>query len=194
MATSNSALDKDDFTEGWFTAAGDKAPVTAQVSLGYNGSVDSDIRLAPVTLKEDDGNVLDFSGLQLQLRGDRDGKAVEIHGNAEHLELNFVDEQQAPVKILLNGFKAGGKLHETAHDMVYVGNFDLALADTQEQAKVQADLQRLLVAKPQVAVEKLAFKTANGESHFNLAMDFASPSSFDLPPDQLGKQLRWSPT
>ncbi|MFT0867290.1 YdgA family protein [Pseudomonas sp. CAM1A] len=286
MATSNSALDKDDFTAGWFTAAGDKAPVTAQVSLGYNGSVDSDIRLAPVTLKEDGGNVLDFSGLQLQLRGDRDGKAVEIHGNAEHLELNFVDEQQAPVKILLNGFKAGGKLHETAHDMVYVGNFDLALADTQvtfgpkqevlvlkglqqnnlynaegeakdklagrleykvadisyagrkagsaemvltmksidiaamqalmewyqtqlpqmqqaaaegeapslemtpeEQAKVQGDLQKLLVAKPQVAVEKLAFKTANGESHFNLAMDFASPSSFDLPPDQLGKQL-----
>jgi uncharacterized protein YdgA (DUF945 family) len=40
-----------------------------------------------------------------------------------------------------------------------------------------------------VAVEKLAFKTANGESRFNLAMGFASPSSFDLPPDQLGKQL-----
>ncbi len=286
MATSNSALDKDDFTSGWFTAAGDKAPVTAQVSLGYGGSVDSDIRLAPVTLKEDGGNVLDFSGLQLKLRGDREGKAVEIHGSAEHLELNFVDEQQAPVKILLNGFKAGGKLSETAHDMVYVGNFDLALADTQvtfgpkqevlvlkglqqnnlynaegeakdklagrleykvdeisyagrkvgsaemvltmksidipamqalmewyqtqlpqmqqaaadgeapslemtpeEQAKVQGDLQKLLVAKPQVAVEKLAFKTANGESRFNLAMDFASPSSFDLPPDQLGKQL-----
>ncbi|MDH0300519.1 MULTISPECIES: YdgA family protein [unclassified Pseudomonas] len=287
LATSNSELEKDDFTAGWFAAAGDKPPVTGQVSLGYNGGVDSDIRLAPVTLKEDGSNVLDFSGLQLQLRGDREGKAVEIHSNAERLELNFVDEQQGPVKILLNGFKAGGKLSETAHDMVYVGNFDLALADTQvtfgpkqevlvlkglqqnnlynaegeakdklagrleykvddisyagrkvgsaemvltmksidipamqalmewyqtrmpeiqqaaaegeampsldmtpeEQAKVQGDLQKLLQAKPQVAVEKLAFKTANGVSQFNLAMDFANPTSFDLPADQLGKQL-----
>ena len=286
LATSNSVLDKDDFTSGWYIAAGDKAPLTAQFSLGYDGSVDSDIRLAPVTLKQDGDDVLEFSGMQVLLSGDRDGKAVAIHADAGHLELNFVDEQQAPVKILLNGFKAGGKLTETGHDMVYVGNFDLALADTQvtfgpkqevlvlkglqqnnlynaegqakdklagrleykvddisyagrkvgsaemvltmksidipamqalmawyqsqlpqmqqaaaegeapelemtpeEQAKVQADLQKLLVAKPQVAVEKLAFKTANGESHFNLAMDFANPSSFDLPPDQLGKQL-----
>lgn len=286
LATSNSVLDKDDFTSGWYAAAGDKPPVTAQVSLGYGGSVDSDIHLAPVTLKEGEEKALDFSGMQLQLLSDRDGKAVQIHGNAGHLELNFVDERQAPVKLVLNGFKAGGKLTETGHDMVYVGNFDLALAEAQatfgpqqevlvlkdlqqnnlynaegeakdklsgrleykvgdisyagrkvgsgeavltmksidipamqalmewyqtqlpqmqqaaaageapaldmtpeEQAKVQGDLQRLLVAKPQVAVEKLAFKTANGESRFNLTMDFANPTSFDLPPEQWGKQL-----
>lgn len=129
MATSNSVLDKDDFTKGWYAAAGDKPPVTAQFSLGYGGNVDSDIRLAPVTLKEDGDNVLDFSGMQVLMSGDRDGKAVGIHADAGHLELNFVDEQQAPVKIQLNGFKAGGKLTETGHDMIYVGNFDLALAD-----------------------------------------------------------------
>ncbi|MDR2306031.1 MAG: YdgA family protein [Paucimonas sp.] len=287
MATSNSELQKDDFTAPWFAAAGDKAPVSGQVSLGYGGTVDSDIRLAPVKLEQDGEKVLDFSGLQLRVIGDRDGKAAEIHANADRLELNFADAQDAPVKVLLNGFKIGGKLSETAHDMIYVGNIDLALADLQvtsgpkqevlvlkglqqnnlysadgeakdklsgrleykvsdityagrkvgsgemvftmksvdipamqalmewyqarlpevqqaaaegealpsfdmtpeEQAKVQGDLQRLLAGKPQLAIEKLAFKTANGESQFNLAMDFANPSSFDLPPDQLGKQL-----
>src|SRR5690606_10784877 len=59
----------------------------------------------------------------------------------------------------------------------------------QEQAKVQADLQKMLAAKPQLALENLSFKTANGESRFNLAVDLASPTSFDLPPEQLGKQL-----
>ncbi|MFF7108034.1 YdgA family protein [Pseudomonas sichuanensis] len=287
MATSNSALEKDDFTASWFAAAGDKAPVTGQVSLGYGGTVESDIRLAPVKLEEDGKKVLDFSGMQLLVSGDREGKAAEIHANADRLELNFADAQETPVKILLSGFKVGGKLSQSAHDMIYLGNIDLALADTQitsgadqqvlvlkglqqnnlysaegeakdklsgrleykvadisyagrkvgsgemvftmksidiqamqallewyqtkmpqvqqaaaegqalpsldmtpeEQAKVQGDLQKMLAGKPQLALEKLSFKTANGESHFSLAMDFANPTSFDLPPDQLGKQL-----
>lgn len=287
MAASNSALEKDDFTASWFAAAGDKAPVTGQFSLGYGGTVESDIRLAPVKLEEDGKKVLDFSGLQLLVSGDREGKAAEIHANADRLELNFADAQETPVKILLSGFKVGGKLSQSAHDMIYLGNIDLALADTQitsgadqqvlvlkglqqnnlysaegeakdklsgrleykvadisyagrkvgsgemvftmksidiqamqallewyqtkmpqvqqaaaegqalpsldmtpeEQAKVQGDLQKMLAGKPQLALEKLSFKTANGESHFSLAMDFANPTSFDLPPDQLGKQL-----
>jgi hypothetical protein len=42
--------------------------------------------------------------------------------------------------------------------------------------------------KPKVAVENLSFKTANGESRFSLSMDFAAPTSFDLPPDQLASR------
>ncbi|MGB8971921.1 MAG: DUF945 family protein, partial [Pseudomonas capeferrum] len=63
------------------------------------------------------------------------------------------------------------------------------LMDEAEKAKFQGDLQQLLASKPKLAVENFSFKTANGESRFNLAMDFASPTSFDLPPDQLSKQL-----
>ncbi|MDF0733022.1 YdgA family protein [Pseudomonas entomophila] len=285
LATSNSALQKDDFTAPWFAAAGDKAPVTGQVSLGYDGSVDSDIRLAPVTLKEDNGNTLDFTGMQLLLSGDREGKAVKIHATADKLVMNLVSDDQPPVKLDLGGFKMGGELASTGHDMVYVGHLDLYLGETQvtlgpkqevlvlkgleqnslysaegenklggrlaykvsdityagravgsgqmvltmkslnipamqsliewyqtklpqlqaaaaegqevpaldmtpqEQAKVQADLQQLLADKPQLAVEDLSFKTANGESRFTLAVDLANPASFDLPPDQLGKQL-----
>ncbi|VVP74222.1 Protein YdgA [Pseudomonas fluorescens] len=59
----------------------------------------------------------------------------------------------------------------------------------QERTKVHADLAQLLSAKPQFALENLSFKTANGESRLNLTVDLANPSSFDLPPDQLGKQL-----
>ncbi|MFJ4346817.1 YdgA family protein [Pseudomonas sp. NPDC089401] len=61
--------------------------------------------------------------------------------------------------------------------------------DEAEQAKFQGDLKQLLASKPKVALENVSFKTANGESRFDLSMDFASPASFDLPPDQLGKQL-----
>lgn len=285
MAVSNSQLQKDDGTASWFAAAGDTSPVVGQVSLGYGGGVESDIRLAPVKLDEGDGNVLDFAGMQLVLKGDREGKAVEIHGNAERLDMTLVGDDHPPVKLQFNGFKIGGELTSTGHDMIYVGHLNLLLADLQatlgpkqdvlvlkgleqnslysaegqdklggrleykvsdityagravgsgqmvlsmksvnmpatqallewyqtkapelqeaaargeavpslnmspeETAKVQGDLQKLLADKPQLAVEDLSFKTANGQSHFNLSLDFANPTSFDLPPDQFAKQL-----
>jgi uncharacterized protein YdgA (DUF945 family) len=61
--------------------------------------------------------------------------------------------------------------------------------DDAQKARFHGYLQTLLAAKPQVALENLSFKTANGESRFNLSMDFAAPATFDLPPDQLTKQL-----
>mgnify|MGYP006213584275 CR=1 FL=1 len=39
VAVSNSTLQKDDATAAWFAAAGEQAPVSAQTSLGYGGSV-----------------------------------------------------------------------------------------------------------------------------------------------------------
>ena len=58
-----------------------------------------------------------------------------------------------------------------------------------QQAQLMVDLEKLLAAKPSVALEKLAFKTANGESSLSLAVDLNKPESFELPPDQLAKQL-----
>jgi uncharacterized protein YdgA (DUF945 family) len=58
-----------------------------------------------------------------------------------------------------------------------------------ESAQVKADLQKLLAAGPQVSLENLSLKTANGESRANLVIDLTKPQSMDLPPDQLGKQL-----
>ncbi|VVN78175.1 YdgA family protein [Pseudomonas fluorescens] len=58
-----------------------------------------------------------------------------------------------------------------------------------EQAQVKTDLEKLLDAKPQIAMENLSFKTANGESRMSLVVDLARPQSMDLPPVEVGKQL-----
>ncbi|AIZ33718.1 YdgA family protein [Pseudomonas parafulva] len=285
MAVSNSQLQKDDTTAPWFAAASDKSPVVGQVTLGYGGGVQSDIQLAPVKLDEGDGNVMDFGGMQLLLKGDKEGKDLEIHGESQRLDMTLVGDDHPPVKLQMSGFKMGGELGKSDHDMLYLGHLDLYLANLQatlgpkqevlvlkgleqnslstaegkdrvggrveykvsdityagrqvgsgqmvmsmksinmaaaqallewyqsklpelqaaaaqgegqmapqmtpeEEAKVKADLQKLLADKPQFALEDLSFKTANGQSRFNLSMDFANPTSFDLPPDQLIKQL-----
>lgn len=285
MAVSNSQLQKDDTTAPWFAAASDKSPVVGQVTLGYGGGVQSDIQLAPVKLDEGDGNVMDFGGMQLLLKGDKEGKDLEIHGESQRLDMTLVGDDHPPVKLQMSGFKMGGELGKSDHDMLYLGHLDLYLANLQatlgpkqevlvlkgleqnslstaegkdrvggrveykvsdityagrqvgsgqmvmsmksinmaaaqallewyqsklpelqaaaaqgegqmapqmtpeEEAKVKADLQKLLADKPQFALEELSFKTANGQSRFNLSMDFANPTSFDLPPDQLIKQL-----
>lgn len=58
-----------------------------------------------------------------------------------------------------------------------------------QKAQLMVDLEKLLAANPGIALEKLAFKTANGESSLSLALDFAKPESFELPPPELAKQL-----
>ena len=58
-----------------------------------------------------------------------------------------------------------------------------------EKAQLLGDLNQLLAAKPQLALEKLSFKTAHGESHFALAVDFNKPESLELPAPLLAQQL-----
>lgn len=58
-----------------------------------------------------------------------------------------------------------------------------------EQVLAQANVDLLLAAKPQVALENLALKTANGESRFNLVVDLTKPSTMELPPVELAKQM-----
>jgi uncharacterized protein YdgA (DUF945 family) len=58
-----------------------------------------------------------------------------------------------------------------------------------EQALADTNVNQLLAAKPQVAVENLSLKTTRGESKFNLIVDLAKPSSMELPPMELGKQI-----
>jgi len=65
---------------------------------------------------------------------------------------------------------------------------ELQLTDA-EQALAQANVDQLLDAKPQVAVENLSLKTTNGESRFNLLVDMTKPSTMELPPVELGKQI-----
>ncbi len=62
---------------------------------------------------------------------------------------------------------------------------ELQLSDA-EQALADTNVNQLLAAKPQVAVENLSLKTTGGESKFSLVVDLAKPSSMELPPLELG--------
>ncbi len=58
-----------------------------------------------------------------------------------------------------------------------------------EEAKVRSAVNKVLESKPQLALENFSFKTANGESRFNLSLHLAKPQNLELPPAELGKQL-----
>ncbi|MDH0749408.1 YdgA family protein [Pseudomonas sp. GD03842] len=58
-----------------------------------------------------------------------------------------------------------------------------------DQALVQAEMNKLLAAKPHIELEKLSLKTASGESRFTLSMDLSNPTSLDQPGSVLLKQL-----
>ena len=65
---------------------------------------------------------------------------------------------------------------------------ELQLTDA-ERVLVEVNLNQMLAAKPHLALENLSLKTTHGESTFNLALDLAKPTSMELPPVELGKQM-----
>jgi uncharacterized protein YdgA (DUF945 family) len=65
---------------------------------------------------------------------------------------------------------------------------ELSLTEA-EEAQLKTNLEQLLAAGPQVALENLSFNTSNGQSKANLVLDLTKPQSIDLPADQLVRQL-----
>jgi uncharacterized protein YdgA (DUF945 family) len=63
--------------------------------------------------------------------------------------------------------------------------FDLS---AEQQAKLEADIGTVLAGKPLLALDKLAVKTANGESRLSISLGLSKPSAFDLPPEALAMQ------
>lgn len=66
---------------------------------------------------------------------------------------------------------------------------NLDALDEAQQKQAQADLVRMLDAKPAIALDKLSFKTANGESRLSLGVQLAKPSSFEQAPDQVAREI-----
>jgi uncharacterized protein YdgA (DUF945 family) len=64
-------------------------------------------------------------------------------------------------------------------------SFDLS---AEQQSKLEAGIGTVLAGKPMLALDKLAVKTANGESRLNISLGLNKPSAFDLPPEALAMQ------
>lgn len=81
------------------------------------------------------------------------------------------------------------QIYQTKFQPQVDGTLPVAQLTPAEQTQMQADVEKLLAAKPQLALEKLTLKTANGESKFSIAVSLAQPSSFEQPPIDITKQM-----
>ena len=278
MAVSNYALERTPFTEKWFVATKDQAPLKGQVTLGYNRSIDGHMELTALETQLDEHSTLSFSGMTMEAQTDADGQNLKAKGYMDHLKLNAITIENPPVTVELNGLTLASDLKKTdfgfylgqnvmelsegqltygvTQSVIKLKNFEYAdsasangnlmsgrlaynvgditldgkpvgsaqmvmtassldipamqsLLQTyqskfqpqvdgtlpqapltaEEQARMQVDVEKLLAARPQLALEKLTLKTANGESQFNAAMSLAQPVSFELAPIEVTKQM-----
>jgi len=64
--------------------------------------------------------------------------------------------------------------------------FELQLSPT-DQEWMNAEVAKMLAARPHIELEKLALRTANGESHMRIAVDLANPGPTDQPSAEVAK-------
>lgn len=65
---------------------------------------------------------------------------------------------------------------------------DMAFTPAEEE-RLKGDFEKLLSAKPQIALENYSIKTRSGEAALSLFVDLNKPESFELPAPELAKQL-----
>ncbi|MGH8416861.1 MAG: YdgA family protein [Pseudomonas sp.] len=112
-----------------------------------------------------------------------DGKDI---GSAQML-WKFANFDIASTKNLLQIYQE--KIQPQAQAAAAMGESYTPQLSAADQALVQAEVGKLLAAKPHIELEKLSLKTASGESHFSLSMDLGNPTSLDQPGSALLKQL-----
>ncbi|WP_268798599.1 YdgA family protein [Pseudomonas huanghezhanensis] len=98
----------------------------------------------------------------------------------------FANFDIASTQTLLQFYK--DKIQPQAQAAAMAGERFIPRISPADQAMVQAEVAKLLAAKPHIELEKLALKTKNGESHFSLTMDLNNPTSLDQPAPVLLKQ------
>ncbi|MDO9320688.1 MAG: YdgA family protein [Pseudomonas sp.] len=108
----------------------------------------------------------------------KDLGALDVAGSVKNLDTLAIKDLSEMYKQLITNLDAS---HYDA------SNPDFSL-NAEQKAKLETDLGNLLAAKPVLALDKFAFKTANGQSSLSLSVGLNKPSSFDLPPDALAMQ------
>lgn len=282
MATSHYELEKNPTTEKWFAASKDVSPLKGVANIGYNNSVDGNVELLPLELK-DDKSAVSFSGANLDFNASAEGKTVKSSGYMDSLKVSVTDANNTPLHAELSGLTVASNLEKSTFGF-YTGQNTVELSNTKvtfgpqqavvtlksfeqkdtseikdnnlagrvdykideigyqgkpvgsaamnvsmknvdipamlvltklyqekmqpvqaaaaagqptpelqlteaEQTLAQTNIDQLLAAKPQLAMENLSLKTTNGESRFNLVLDLTKPSTMELPPVELGKQM-----
>jgi len=280
MAASNTALEKNLYSEKWFAMTDGQTPLTGQFSMGYDRSTQGRVELLPFQFSNQNGS-FKFSGFTVDAKGSADGQKLEATGGLGSLDAT-ANSEEGPVNISIkdltfntggtkgkSGFYLGhsdanvasvtfqpagrpqiqlknfvntsllqeveGNLNaQVNYDIGTISfdgkdigssqmrwkfaNFDIAATKAllqiyqekiqpqaqaaaatgesytprlspADQALVQAEVGKLLGARPHVELEKLSLKTASGESHFSLSMDLGNPTSLDQPGADLFKQL-----
>lgn len=278
MATSNYALERSPALDKWFAASQDGAPLQGQVSLGYDRSMQGNLRLQPLQMDLDEQTRIDFSGLNVDFDTTADAEQIAASGLMDSFKVSAKLASDENLRIEFKGMSLNSNTRKGASDF-YLGqnemrlqlielqvgenapvllkdfvqrdetseanqqlsarysydvgmisyqgtdigssqmywnvkNLDAAalqsmielygtllkdgkvdsetgmpqLTDAQTE-QFKTDLEKLLAGKPGLALEKLAFKTANGESSFSFGLDLDKPVSFDLPAPELANQL-----
>jgi uncharacterized protein YdgA (DUF945 family) len=115
---------------------------------------------------------------------------VSFNGNdigAMHMLWKFGNFDIASTQALMKIYQE--KVQPQAQAAAAAGDTYTPHLSPADQALVQAEVSKLLSAKPHIELEKFSVKTATGESQFNLSMDLGNPSALDQPGAELLKQL-----
>lgn len=107
MASVKTTLVNNDASKALFDIAKGETPFTIDTRIAYSGDNQSAIVLNPLDYAKGDEKVT-FSGGQFQLDSDREGKTINLSGEAGSGQINAVNEYNQKIQVIFNNLKTDG--------------------------------------------------------------------------------------
>ena len=122
MAVSNGEIETTKDSEKWFALSQGATPLKSQASIGYDRAVNGTLTLAPMQMKDADGE-FNFSGMVVHSDVSADAEKIKVTGNADSLQLN-AQAVDGPVALNIKGisFDTGGTKGKTGF---YLGHSNI---------------------------------------------------------------------
>jgi len=182
LATSNFALEPNALTQKWFDAAKGAAPLTGQVSLGYDHSTSGTLELTPLDFAPEEGQNVKFSGLKLDIDASARAEKVAIKGAMESLLLSGTDTNGEAIKIELRDLTMDSD-QKLGSGEFYLGDSSVKLASAEFK----------IADKPPVLIKNLSqtgsFEEAAGKLAGHVSYDIGQISFAGK--DIAGVQMLW---
>lgn len=130
LATSNYALEANPLTQKWFDAAKGAAPLTGQVSLGYDHSTSGTVELTPLEFAPQEGQNITFSGLKLDIDVSAHAEKVQATGGMDSLLLAGTDTNGEAIRFELKDLSLTSDQKLGSGDF-YLGDSNVKLASAE---------------------------------------------------------------
>jgi uncharacterized protein YdgA (DUF945 family) len=181
-AQSHVQLERTPLTEKLFEAAGEEAPLVGEVTIGYDGRQNGELRSAAFNMENEEGTLRVSPGT-IAFEAAEDATAFRMDGELKEVDFNLAGTTGKPVRMSIRGISMSADKEEDANGFALgpsaltVERTDIQAGDAPAMVIHKASIEELLGRGNRGLDQTVAYRIgqveAQGQTFSNVALAFS---------------------